>query len=365
MRGIVSAIGKAIALLQWSGAGTAMFSSSFPPGLSPRSRTEMLAPMKRPIIDPDTGKTDVSSGDYTKLLRTPDLRFIDLRWERRVEDGPFLLDFPDPRRACFYFVRRGGAFFRTGTGELRYIGAGTAVGVEGRAHQWMDRSRVDRRDAPRLVPAALRDQPAHVELLASSVDRRAAVLQGLQHGAIVIPPRADPHAAMIRGCVDLIELNRLSSAPDQGIARRLAEVIMLEIVSFARSRLWPNAASGDGAMRDEFILRAMTAFFREPGAAWTVGTLAAAAGLSRTAFSERFGKAFGESPARAINRLRLMQAAEMLRSSRASLGDIATEVGFGSAAALSRAFNRQFGQTPGKWRAAPLQNLAGPEATME
>lgn len=307
--------------------------------------------MKQPVIDPDAGRNDPDVGDYARLLRSPDIRIVGLRWERWSSDGPFLLDFSDPGRAYFYYVKRGGAFFRTGKGfdEVHYIGPGTAVGIEGRAHQWMDRSQLEPRQAQRAGPLATGAQDFPVEIALSSIDRRAAVLQRLKHGTIIIPPTALPHAAMIRGCVELIDRNQLARRPEPGISRRLAEVIMLELVAFARAQAMPVQALG-GALHDEYLLRALSAFFAAPGAQWTVIALAEAAGLSRTAFTERFHKAFGEPPLRMINRLRLQLGAEMLLNSRAPLGEIATEIGFGSPAAFVRAFKRLYDRTPGEWR---------------
>lgn len=300
----------------------------------------------------EDGTVDLSSGDYAQLLRAPDLRLIDLSWDRLDINRPFLLDFPETRRACFYFVRRGAAFFRTGSGEdeLHYVTQGTSVGVEGHPHQWLDRSHLHRSDINRATRGRPGQTDMPLELVMSSIDRSAAVLQRLPHGAIVVPDTASPFAAIIRGCVDLITIDQESGMPDPGVSRRLAEVIMLQLVAFARSRLWHGPMPTRGVLHDEFLLRAMTAFFADPGAPWTVASLARAAGLSRAAFAERFRKAFDEPALRTINRMRLQQAAEMLLRSNAALGEIAGEVGFGSAAAFVRAFARHFGKTPGQWR---------------
>ena len=298
------------------------------------------------------GSIDLKSGDFARLLRVPDLRLVDLEWVSMELDKPFLKDFPDTNRAAFYFVQQGAAYFRTGPGddELKYITRGTAVGVEGHPHQWMDASQLHASQIRRVGKSREGEADLPLKLIVSSIDRSAAVLQRLPHGAIVIPEDAAPYSEIISGCVKLIELERTAHRPEPGTLRRLAEVIMLQLVGFARSRLLAGTVPTIGLQHDEFLLRAMTAFFAEPGKVWTVASLAQAAGLSRAAFSERFSKAFGEPPLRTINRLRLHQGAEMLGSSNASLSDIAQEIGFGSAAAFLRAFKKQFEMTPGDWR---------------
>jgi AraC-like DNA-binding protein len=145
-------------------------------------------------------------------------------------------------------------------------------------------------------------------------------------------------------------LDQATRRSDNGVSRRLAEVIMLQLVSFVQSQLWKDSAPSAGVLHDEFVLRAMTAFFSQPSHGWTVEALAREAGLSRAAFSERFRKAFEDTPLNTINRLRLQMAADMLKRSNASLADIAQEIGFGSAPAFLRAFTRQFGVRPGQWR---------------
>ena len=316
---------------------------------------------KERIIDRKDGTIDLTSGDYAQLLRAPDLRLVGLIFEDWRFDRPFLRSYPDTRRACFYHVKRGGAWFRTGPApdELHHVTQGMAVGVEGHAHEWMDRSHVHVSDIRRVAGDQADNHDMPVEILASSIDRSAAVLQRLPHGAIIIPADAAPYSDMIHGCSALIELERASGDVETGVTRRLAEIIMLQLVAYARSRLLRGIPQTSEFAHDEYILRAMTAFFVNPGENWTVQSLAEAAGLSRPAFSERFTRAFGEPPLRTINRLRLQQASEMLLHTSASLGDIATQIGFGSAAAFLRAFKRQFDKTPGEWRSDGRPNQKG------
>jgi AraC-like DNA-binding protein len=308
--------------------------------------------MEQPVIDPNAGKSDPEVGDYARLLRSPDVRFANLNWESWKGEGPFLLNFTDTGRAYFYYVKRGAAFIRTGPekDDLQYVSAGTAVAVEGRAHQLMDRSHATQDVMFRPESGVATGSESPVEIVLSSVDRRTAVLQRLKHGAIIIPPTAKPHADMIRSCVDLVDRNQRKKNPDLGITRRLAEVIMLELVAFARSQTIPLRSIAGAALHDEYLLRALSAFFATPSANWTVLALAEVAGISRTAFVDRFRKAFNEPPLRMINRIRLGLAAEMLLSSRAPLGEIAEAIGFGSSAAFVRAFKKQFHQTPNAWR---------------
>jgi transcriptional regulator GlxA family with amidase domain len=88
----------------------------------------------------------------------------------------------------------------------------------------------------------------------------------------------------------------------------------------------------------------------EPHHPWTAGELAARAAMSRSAFTDRFRMLTGESPMRYVARYRLARAADLLRTSHATLLDIAWQTGYSSDVALSKAFRRQFGLPPGLFR---------------
>lgn len=81
-----------------------------------------------------------------------------------------------------------------------------------------------------------------------------------------------------------------------------------------------------------------------------VPLLAREAGLSRTILGERFIQLLGEPPMRYCARWRLRMAADMLLDGRYNAGQVAFAVGFHSEAAFNRAFKRQYGQAPIRWR---------------
>jgi AraC-like DNA-binding protein len=81
------------------------------------------------------------------------------------------------------------------------------------------------------------------------------------------------------------------------------------------------------------------------------GRLAAkAVGLSRAAFARRFARALGVSPIAYLAELRLARAAQRLSECDHSLAEVATEVGYESEFAFSRAFKRRYGVPPAAYR---------------
>lgn len=78
----------------------------------------------------------------------------------------------------------------------------------------------------------------------------------------------------------------------------------------------------------------------------TVEQLAEAAHLSLRQFSRAFQEETGQSPAKAVENLRIETARAMVEDGRHSIDVIAREVGFGDCNRMRRAFVRRFGQPP-------------------
>jgi AraC-like DNA-binding protein len=81
-----------------------------------------------------------------------------------------------------------------------------------------------------------------------------------------------------------------------------------------------------------------------------VSEIAMTACLSPFHFHRLFVAAFGETPHRAITRLRLDRAASLLRGSDRGVIDVANACGFTSAGSFTTLFRRRFGAPPGKFR---------------
>jgi len=134
------------------------------------------------------------------------------------------------------------------------------------------------------------------------------------------------------------------------IITRLIDVILVEAI-----RAWlkdqPQGAAGWlGALRDPSIGTALGQIHKSPEKPWTVATLAAQVGMSRSPFAARFMALVGQSPMSYLKRWRLQLAAQLLRDRTLSLSDIAERVGYKSTAPLSRVFKREFGVSPAQYR---------------
>jgi transcriptional regulator GlxA family with amidase domain len=84
----------------------------------------------------------------------------------------------------------------------------------------------------------------------------------------------------------------------------------------------------------------------------SVDELAGVANLSRRQFTRRFRDETGQSPARAVESLRLETAREMLENTRHTMDYIAREAGFAQVEQMRRAFLRVCGAPPQALRRA-------------
>ena len=135
------------------------------------------------------------------------------------------------------------------------------------------------------------------------------------------------------------------------MVNRLLESLLADALRTPIGEFATNAALPTHAVADRRIGRVLARFHEDVAASWTLQDLAEAAAMSRSAFSDRFRSMVGESPMRYLAGLRLDRSARLLRSTDATVAEIARRVGYGSQEALSRAFKTRFGASPSAYRA--------------
>ena len=133
---------------------------------------------------------------------------------------------------------------------------------------------------------------------------------------------------------------------------RLCELIVLLVLREAidAGTTKPGLLAG---LSHPALHRAIVAMHDEPARSWTVEQLAEISGMSRSRFMEVFPRILGTTPAAYLNAWRLMLGQrELMRGGQVKA--VARRVGFGSAAAFSRAYSRMFGSPPISVRATRL-----------
>ncbi|MGV4791936.1 AraC family transcriptional regulator [Rhizobium sp. F40D2] len=125
---------------------------------------------------------------------------------------------------------------------------------------------------------------------------------------------------------------------------RLCEVIVLLILrsTIERGATQPGLLAG---LSHPSLHRALVAMHDAPMRSWSSDDLAAAAAMSRSHFMALFRDVVGTTPRAYLTGWRLTLARRKLAKG-AKVKAVARQVGFGSAAAFSRAFFRKFGEWP-------------------
>jgi AraC-like DNA-binding protein len=135
------------------------------------------------------------------------------------------------------------------------------------------------------------------------------------------------------------------------VANRLAEVLFIQAIR-------AHIASGNESCKrgwlraifDPQIGAALTSIHNNVNSPWTVESLAEAAGMSRSAFAERFKGLVGQTPLEYVTEWRMQKAVQLLQQRDKKLVDVAQSIGYESDAAFSKAFKRVVGLTPGEYR---------------
>src|SRR5262249_50281053 len=104
------------------------------------------------------------------------------------------------------------------------------------------------------------------------------------------------------------------------------------------------------ALRDPVVAGAMNCIHARPAEPWTIDSLAREVSVSRATLARRFSDLVGETPLGYLTRWRMDLAAQRLRDTDDSIAAAAALAGYRSEYAFSRAFTRNRGIAPGRYR---------------
>ncbi|MGQ7792020.1 AraC family transcriptional regulator [Faunimonas sp. B44] len=163
-----------------------------------------------------------------------------------------------------------------------------------------------------------------------------------------------PRMIHIRGIPRLTQLVRLvgdeAKREDMGrelILERLVEILLIEAL-----RVVPPEPAEPGILRglaDPRIAAALRSMHGDVQRTWTIPQLAREAGMSRSAFFERFVRVVGVRPMEYLLAWRMAIAKKLLRDGEIALDEVARRIGYGSASTFSTAFSRHVGVPPGRF----------------
>lgn len=134
------------------------------------------------------------------------------------------------------------------------------------------------------------------------------------------------------------------------LVNRLFEVVVIQVLRqlMESGQLKGGMLSGLSHPR---LRNAIVAMHEAPAKEWTLEELASVAGMSRSVFATTFRDVLGMTPGQYLQGWRIALAQHALRAGK-PLKIVAANVGYGSEAALSRAFRAHSGLSPRAWKQA-------------
>jgi AraC-like DNA-binding protein len=151
----------------------------------------------------------------------------------------------------------------------------------------------------------------------------------------------------IRYSVDNADASRPGG---EAVLAKLSEVLFVETLRRYIALLPQEQTGWLAGVRDQEVGKALALLHRTPAHPWTIAALANEVGISRSVLAERFRRFLSKTPMAYLTGWRLQLGAQMLKSTSRSVAYIAAEVGYESEPSFNRAFKREFGLPPARFR---------------
>lgn len=163
--------------------------------------------------------------------------------------------------------------------------------------------------------------------------------------------REDASGQWLENSLKFSVSQKIANEPGAGaILAKLSETLFIETIRRYISKLPKQETGWLAGTRDPEVGKALAAIHQRPMHPWTIADLAREVGISRSVLAERFRHYLGEPPMSYLTKWRLGLGAQALRATTKSVAEIAPEVGYESEAAFNRAFKREFGVPPARYR---------------
>lgn len=136
----------------------------------------------------------------------------------------------------------------------------------------------------------------------------------------------------------------------EAVLAKLAEVLFIETLRRYMALLPPEHNGWLAGVRDPGVGKVLALLHHKPAHPWTIAALANEVGISRSVLAERFRRYLSETPIAYLTRWRLQLGAQLLTSTSNGVAQVAAEVGYESEPSFNRAFKREFGLPPARFR---------------
>jgi AraC family transcriptional regulator, activator of mtrCDE len=278
--------------------------------------------------------------------------------------APFSIAVPADRAVIrFHVANEGPCRIELPSGEAAEFAAGDLILIpHGAAHVLSDSSRAVPFPLPNVMDVSRFDGTG--PLVFGGGGRRTSLVCGhfafkhpIMHPVIASLPAlirvegsAKRHYAWLEQLLAYMEgESRSRSEAWEEVTKRLSEILFVYVLREYMVR-HPHSTGALMALADTHMGKALQAIHAAPASDWTVESLAARAGMSKSAFAEHFRERLGVTPARYVVSWRMHKARMLLDRSERSIRQIAWDVGYESEAAFNRVLKAHFGSPPGRFR---------------
>jgi AraC-like DNA-binding protein len=148
----------------------------------------------------------------------------------------------------------------------------------------------------------------------------------------------------------LVEEAASGRVGSEAMLAKLSEALFVDTLRRYVASLPEQQTGWLSGARDPIVGKSLGLLHSRVAHPWTIAGLAEEVGISRSALVERFTRYLSEPPMTYLTRWRLQLAARSLEKTSRGVADIAAAVGYESEAAFNRAFKREFGHPPGRYR---------------
>ena len=170
-----------------------------------------------------------------------------------------------------------------------------------------------------------------------------------------------PHSKLTCGLIDrasgwrstllhMVEEAASEKAGSEAVLAKMSEALFVDTLRRYLAGLPEQEVGWLAAARDPMIGKSLMLLHSRTPHPWTHCRVGEGSRSSRSALVERFTRYLSEPPMAYLIRWRLQLAARALASTSRGVAEIAEDVGYESEAAFNRAFKREFGSPPARYR---------------
>ena len=268
---------------------------------------------------------------------------------------------PGPRRASFHVLLEGSCQLQVGSALLELSPGEVVLIAAGSSHRIITQGRIAERGITEI--------PGRNLLITRTEGGGTPVIDlfcghytyGAGAGAMLFRSLPEPLRVSFAQSSINSDMLRMLSELMRGEAERDTEgtTVVLSSLCTVLLAMMLRTTPGAGnsatiwtAVSDPRIAAVVEAVVADPGSDWSIERLSRLSMMSRATFVRHFSAEVGAPVGAFLTRVRLMAAAELLLDSGDTVAMIASIVGYQSESAFTRAFVREVGTTPARFRRA-------------